>query len=86
MKNSGGAMEKSLENKIEDLLEQAKKEFSLKLERIIRDQKGTEEEINTGALQICPACGKKNLVLYAVVNQPSKLFCLGCGRYWEGGR
>jgi rRNA maturation protein Nop10 len=42
-------------------------------------------EINTDALQICPNCGKKTLVLYpARGNQPSKLFCLGCGGYWVG--
>ena len=41
-----------------------------------------EVEINTDALQICPTCGKRNLVLYTAINQPSKLFCLGCGKYW----
>ena len=44
-----------------------------------------EVEINTDALQICPNCGKKTLVLYpARGNQPSKLFCLGCGGVWWG--
>lgn len=43
-----------------------------------------EVEINTDALKICPACGKKSLVLYTAINQPSKLFCLGCGEYWMG--
>lgn len=40
------------------------------------------ETINRDALQICPYCGEKNLVLYTMINQPSKLFCLNCGTYW----
>ena len=37
-------MNKSLEKKIEDILEEAKKEFSLKLKRIIEEQDLMEEE------------------------------------------
>ena len=42
-------MNKSLGSKIENLLEEAKKDFSLKLERIIEKQD----------FKFCPFCGKR---------------------------
>lgn len=66
--------------------------YELKLKKVEKQElkrklmeNGRGAEINTDALQICPACGKKTLVLYtARGNQPSKLFCLGCGEFWVG--